>query len=65
MSASVRYWHKADIAAVVWVSDAVQAKDARLEPDRHLAKRRAFPKGDDESLTVLDAIRGKRIGQTR
>jgi len=29
------------------VSDAVQAKDARLEPDRHLANCRAFPKGSD------------------
>ena len=40
------------------VSDPVQAKDARLEPDRYLAKRRVFRKGGDESLTVLDAIRG-------
>jgi hypothetical protein len=32
-----------------------------------LAKRRAFPKGGDESLTVLDANSrrsGKKLGQT-
>jgi hypothetical protein len=33
-------------------------KTPQLQPSRHLAKRRAFPKGGDESLRVLDAIRG-------
>jgi len=39
------------------IGDVVQAKVlVRLRPGRHLAKRRGFPKGDNEPPTVLDAI---------